>query len=297
MITIPKVKLNNGLEIPTVGLGVYQSTSEETPDALVSAIKAGYRLIDTAAAYMNEKEVGIGIKKSGINREDLFIVTKLWMSDYGYEETIHAFNRSMKNLDLEYLDLYLLHWPVSKNFERTIESYRAIESLYEDGKIKAIGVCNFSSIDLENLIKETSIVPAINQIEIHPYFTQKELLETNKEYGIISQAWSPLGGVNRYWQKENEKIYDPFKDSVIIDLAEKYNKTVAQIILRWHFQNGVITIPKSVKEKRINENINIFDFELEDYELLKIDSLNINKRGGPNPEEVTPQMFDFKIED
>src|SRR3954469_8269200 len=194
----PLIALNNGVKMPALGLGVYQSKPEETVGAVATALKGGYRLIDTAPAYLNEREVGEGIRRSGIDRSEVFVTTKLWISDYGYDRTLRAFGISQRKLGLDYVDLYLLHWPVPSDFETTIASYKAAEKLLADGRVRAIGVCNFSPKDLQNLMARTSTVPAVNQVELHPFFILKELRDFDTAHGIITQAWSPIGGVNRY---------------------------------------------------------------------------------------------------
>lgn len=292
---IPDLTLNNNLNMPMLGLGVYQSSAEETVFAVKEALNYGYRLIDTAAAYMNEEPVGQGIRESGIERSNIFVQTKLWMSDYGYDQTLHAFDRSMRKLGLDYLDLYMMHWPVPKQFDATVESWQAIAHLFTEKRIRALGVCNFSADDLDQLIERTGVTPMVNQVELHPYFTQEEIRREGQKRQIITQAWSPIGGVQRYWQGHDGS--DPLQDPVIIKIANKYNKSPAQIILRWHIELGNAVIPKSVSLKRIRENADIFNFSLSQEEVAAISALDSRKRGGPDPAEVTPQLFDFKIED
>jgi diketogulonate reductase-like aldo/keto reductase len=296
-MTNPTIRLNNGTKMPALGLGVYQSSQEETAAVVSTALQTGYRLIDTAAAYQNEKQVGDGIRNSGINRSQIFITTKLWMSDYGYERAMHGFDRSMNKLGLDYLDLYLLHWPVPKNFKPTVASYKAPEKLLSDGRVRAIGVCNHSPRDLKTLVDHTSIVPAVNQVELHPFFVQKELREAHEKLGVVTQAWSPIGGVNRYWIPGGRAAQDPLSAATVMELARRHRKTPAQIILRWHLQHGISPIPKTVRAERIRENFDVFDFELNKQEVAEIDALDTGKRGGPDPEMVSPEMFDFKIED
>lgn len=276
--------LNNGIKIPAVGLGVFQSGSQETVNAVKSAIELGYRLIDTAAAYNNEKEVGEGIIQSGVARNDIFITTKLRPSDYGFDAALHAFDTSMKNLKLEILDLYLLHWPLPHFFDTTKASWRAAERLLSEGRVRAIGVCNFCEPHLDALIEQSEVVPALNQVELHPFLVQNGLREKNKELGIVTQAWSPIGGVNRYWESGEDPLIHP----TIVALAEKYNKTTAQIILRWHLDRGVSIIPKSVRPERIKENFDLFSFTLSPEDIAAIDALDQNKRGGPDPDAPRP---------
>lgn len=288
--------LNNGIKMPALGLGVFQSGPEETVGAVKTALADGYRMIDTAAAYMNEAQVGQGIRESDVPREDIFVQTKLWMSDYGYDQTLHAFERSMKKLGLETLDLYLLHWPVPKQFEQTVESWKAAVRLLRDGRVRAIGMCNSSPEDLKGLIEATGVTPAVNQVELHPYLAQPDLQKAHREMGIVTQAWSPIGGVKRYWGEGAVKD-DPLQDTVVTSLAEKYGKTPAQIVLRWQIELGHSIIPKSVHASRIHENGDVFDFELTGDEIAAINAIDRGERGGPNPAEVTPQMFDVTIED
>ncbi|HAV1777325.1 TPA: aldo/keto reductase [Enterobacter hormaechei subsp. steigerwaltii] len=293
----PLFILNNGIEMPALGLGVYQSSPDETVTAVEYALTSGYRLIDTAAAYFNETEVGEGFRRSGINREDVFITTKAWISDYGVRETRHAFNRSLKKLGLDYLDLYLLHWPVPGDFEKTIDAYHEAEKLLDEGRVRAIGVCNFREEDLVLLAENAGTVPAVNQVELNPLFAQPALRSYHAKAGIITQAWSPLGGVNRYWPDRPDAARDPLTDPTVNEIALRHGKTSAQVVLRWHLQNGIAVIPKSVSPQRINENIDIFDFELSHKEAVQLDHLDVGLRSGPEPEFVSPQVHDFKIED
>jgi diketogulonate reductase-like aldo/keto reductase len=289
----PLYKLNNGIEMPAVGLGVFQSEPKETVAAVKSAIENGYRLIDTAAAYKNEYEVGKGIRFSGVSREEVFITTKLWMSDYGYDQTLQAFDRSIQKLEIDVLDLYLIHWPVPSEFAKTVSSYKAAMALLERGRVRAIGVCNFSSRDLQTLVEATGHIPAVNQIELHPSFNQSELRKTNDKYGIITQAWSPIGGINRYGEraKASNEANDPLTDPTVALLARKYLKTPAQIILRWQIELGNAPIPKSVRSERIAENIDIFDFALTPGEIQAVDALDTGTRGGWDPDQVNLQTF------
>ncbi|MFL6451138.1 MAG: aldo/keto reductase [Bryobacteraceae bacterium] len=293
----PVLTLNNGVSMPAFGLGVYQSRPHATADAVKVAIADGYGLIDTAAAYLNEQQVGEGIRQSEVDRSQIFVATKLWLSDYGYDQTLHAFDRSMRKLHLDYLDLYLLHWPVPTDFENTVASYKAAEKLLADKRVRAIGVCNFTAKDLENLIARSSVTPAVNQVELHPFFAQKELREAHVRLGVVTQAWSPIGGVNRYWVRNGQAPKDPLAQFSVVRLGEKYGKTPAQIVLRWQIQLGNSVIPKSVHSRRIAENIDIFDFALTAEEMATINSLDTGKRGGPDPEEVNARLFPIKIED
>ena len=273
-MTIPSIKLNNGVEIPQVGFGVWQIPDPETAKAVNAAIEAGYRSIDTAAIYGNEAGVGQGIAESGIAREDLFITTKLWNEKQGYESTLKAFDRSMRKLDLDYLDLYLIHWPLPAR-DLYFETWKAFEKLYAEGRIRAICVSNFLPEHLQRLIAGSDTVPAVNQIELHPQLQQAELRAFDAEHGIATEAWSPLA-------KGQSLLQDP----VLTQLGKKYGKSPAQIVLRWHTQLGTIVIPKSVTPSRIRENIDIFDFELSTDDLAQIVRLNTNTRTGGDPAVV-----------
>lgn len=273
-----KTTLHNGIKMPWFGLGVFKV--EEGPElvhAVKTAIKHGYRSVDTAAIYGNEEGVGQGIREgiteAGISREDLFVTSKVWNADLGYESTIAAYEESLNKLGLEYLDLYLIHWPVEGKYK---DAWRALETLYKEGRVKAIGVSNFQIHHLEDLMKDAEIKPMVNQVEYHPRLTQKELQSFCQEHGIQLEAWSPL---------MQGQLLD---NQVLKDIANKYDKSVAQIILRWDLQNGVVTIPKSTKEHRIVENAMVFDFELTKEDMERIHDLNQNYRVGPDPDN-----FDF----
>lgn len=278
-----KVTLNNGKKMPLFGLGVYQSPRNETVSAVKQAISQGYRLIDTAAIYENEREVGQAIKESGVKREELFITTKLWLTDFGFDEAFKAYDASLKKLGLDYVDLYLLHWPMPMHWEVTLDAWNALIALYNQGRIGSIGVSNFEPEMIERLIEAGSVVPAVNQIELHPYFQHKDLRDYHDRNSIITQAWSPLGAVDVYGI--NAKGRNIFFDEVINDIAKHYNKTPAQIILRWHVQHNIAVIPKSVHESRIIENSEITDFSLNDDAMNAIDALNQGLRGGQIPYE------------
>ncbi|SMQ64696.1 Aldo/keto reductase [Bacillus sp. OV166] len=265
--------LSNGVKMPWVGLGVFKVTEgEEVIQSVKAAIQNGYISIDTAAIYGNEEGVGQAIKDSGVPREDLFITTKLWNSEQGYESTLKAFETSLTKLGLDYLDLYLIHWPGKDKYK---ETWKAFEKLYKEGRVRAIGVSNFQVHHLEDLISSAEIKPMVNQVEFHPHLTQKELLAFCKNEGIQLEAWSPL--------KQGKLLNEP----VLEDLAHKYNKSVAQVILRWDLQHGVVTIPKSIKEHRIIENADIFDFELSTEDMDKIDGLNQDSRAGSHPDTMS----------
>lgn len=289
-------QLNNGVSMPAIGLGVYQSGPQETVAAVATALRTGYRLIDTAAAYFNEAEVGEAVRQSGVPRDEIFVTTKLWVSDYGYDGALHAFDRSMRKLGLDTLDLYLLHWPVPDDFERTMEAWRAAERLLDEGRTRAIGVCNFQPQHLETLEARSAVTPAVNQVELHPYFSQAELRAIHERLGIRTQAWSPIGGVDRY-AAGNDKSRDALTDPVIARIAAKYGKTPAQVVLRWHLEHDVGIIPKSVKPERIAENFAVFEFALAPEDLAAIDALDTGERGGPDPEAVDREGFGLRIGD
>src|SRR3954469_23863005 len=228
----PLLELNNGVEIPALGLGVFQSPPEVTAGAVEAALQSGYRLIDTAAAYLNEREVGEGLRRSGIPRDEVFLETKVWISDYGYETTLHAFEKSARKLGVNQLDLLLLHQPLTSAFDRTIEAYRALETLLGLGKVRAIGVSNFMPEHLDRLLATATIVPAVNQIEIHPYFQQAALQRSNAGAGILNQAWSPIGGITSYREAERSAFDDP----TLLEIGRQHGKSAAQVMLRWHLQ-------------------------------------------------------------
>ena len=268
------VTLNNGLKMPQLGFGVWQVPDEEAATAVTNAFKVGYRSIDTAMVYKNEIGVGKAIKESSIPREELFITTKVWNSDQGYENTLRAFDESLERLGLDYVDLYLIHWPTPQ-YDEYVDTYKALEKLYKDGRVKAIGVCNFEIEHLERILKECEVKPVLNQVECHPYLAQNELKEFCAKHDIFVEAWSPLdqGG-------------EVLQDDVIIKIAESKRKTPAQVVLRWHLQNNTIVIPKSVTPSRIEENFQVFDFELNDNEMEQINGINKNRRKGPHPNDL-----------
>ncbi|MCP5472374.1 MAG: aldo/keto reductase [Sinobacteraceae bacterium] len=279
----PLTRLNNGIDMPVFGVGTLAMTTFQAADLVNFALRNGYRLIDTAKNYGVEKEVGAGIVRSGVPRSEIFITTKLWIEDYGYDEALRAFDRSISALGVEYLDLYLLHWPVPSDFGKTIAAYKALEKLYADKRIRAIGVSNFQADHLKRLMDSTDIVPALNQIELHPYLSQKHGRQANEQHGIKTESWSPIGGVFVNLPKEWTRPVRLLEDAAIVDLAQKHRKTAAQIVLRWHNQQGRIVIPKSQHYERLLANIDIFDFKLSADEMAAIDALNRDLRGGPDP--------------
>jgi len=291
-MTIPTTTLNNGVTMPALGFGVFQTPPEETLAAVRAALDTGYRHIDTAAAYGNEREVGEAIRRSGRDRDEVFVETKVWISDYGYDATLHAFDKSAGKLGLDRLDLLILHQALPDEFNLTIEAYKALENLLADGKVRAIGVSNFMPDHLERLLQDCSVVPAVNQVEVHPYFRQPDVLTANAAHGILSQAWSPIGGITFYRDGSHGST---LQDPTIATIAESHDKTPAQVMLRWHLQQGRQAIPKSVNPSRIAENFDIFGFELTDDELVAIDGLDTGVRGGPEPEAITRATFGREI--
>ncbi len=283
----PSITLNNGVQMPALGLGVFQSPPAETAGAVEAAIATGYRLIDTAAAYANEREVGEGLRRSGLPRDQVFIETKVWISDYGYDATLHASDKSARKLGVDRLDLLLLHQPLPSAFDRTLAAYRALEKLLADGRVRAIGVSNFMPDHVERLLSFASVVPAVNQIEVHPYFQQTALQRVHAEHGIATQAWSPIGGITAYRGLEKTSFADP----TLLEIARQHGKSAAQVMLRWHLQQGRSAIPKSTKPARIAENFAVFDFELTREQLAAIDALDTGVRGGPEPETITLESY------
>ncbi|MBM1105299.1 aldo/keto reductase [Aurantibacter crassamenti] len=267
-------ELNNGVKIPYLGLGTYQADNDnEVINAVKCALDFGYRHLDTASVYANEEGVGKGIKASSVAREDIFVVSKVWNNDQGYESTLEAFEATLQRLDVEYLDLYLIHWPVKGKYKDT---WRALEKLYREKRIRAIGVSNFMKHHLEDLMQDSEITPMVNQVEFHPYLVNQDLVDFCTSKGIRYEAWSPF---------MQGKL---FKLDICKELSEKYGKSPAQIVLRWNLQKGVVTIPKSVHEERIISNADIFDFELSKEDIAQLDNFDRNERIGPDPDN-----FDF----
>jgi 2,5-diketo-D-gluconate reductase A len=270
-LTIPSLTLHDGVEIPQLGFGVFQVPPEDTQEVVELALDAGYRHIDTAGAYRNEKGVGAAIEASGLAREDLFVTTKLWNSEQGFETTLAAFEASLRRLDLDHVDLYLIHWPVPSE-DRFVETWRAFERIQKEGGARTIGVSNFRVEDLERLEAETDTRPTVNQIELHPRLQQAELRAWHADHEVVTEAWSPLA---------QGELLD---DGTIIAIAERHGRTPAQAILRWHLQLGNVVFPKSVTPERIRENLGLFDFELSDEEMAEFERLDRGERIGPDPE-------------
>lgn len=291
---IDDLKLNNGVLMPALGLGVFQSAPEETAAAVDVALRTGYRHIDTAAAYGNEREVGEGIRRSGLAREDVFVETKVWVTDYGYAQALHAFDKAVGKLGIDTLDLLILHQPVPDRFDTTIAAYQALETLLADGKVRAIGVSNFTPAHLDRLMHAVDVVPAVNQVELHPYFVQPDVQAADAQLGIVTQAWSPIGGITFYpgWGERRRSVMG---DETIAAIAGDHGKTPAQVMLRWHLQQGRSAIPKSTNPQRIRENFDVFDFDLSTDELARIDALDSGVRSGPDPDDPGLARFERTI--
>ncbi|WP_019813116.1 aldo/keto reductase [Saccharomonospora saliphila] len=272
MTQVPTITLNTGAAMPQLGYGVFQVPADEVVEPTLAALRAGYRSIDTAAVYGNEEGVGKAIAESGIPREDLFVTTKLWNDRQGYDSTLAAFDESLARLGLDYVDLYLIHWPAPGQ-DRYVDTWKAFEKLHAEGRAKAIGVSNFHVPHLRRLFDETDVVPAVNQIELHPNLPQSELRAFHAEHGIATEAWSPLG--------QGKGLLD---DPTLAALADKHGKSPAQIVLRWHIQLGNVTIPKSVTPSRIADNLDVFDFALSDDDVAAIAELETGVRVGPDPD-------------
>ncbi|AFA74435.1 putative 2,5-didehydrogluconate reductase [Gordonia polyisoprenivorans VH2] len=270
-MTVPSITLNNGVEIPQLGFGVFQIKPEDTVEATLSALEVGYRHIDTAQMYGNEAEVGEAVRKSGIPRDEVFITTKLNNSFHAFDDALEATDKSLERLGVEHVDLYLIHWPLPEVGD-FVETWKAMEKIYADGKARAIGVSNFQKHHLERLFAETEVVPAANQIEVHPYLTQNPLRAFDSEHNIATEAWSPIA--------QGDVLDDP----VLKKIAEEKGRTVAQVVLRWHIQRGDIVFPKSVTRSRVEENFALFDFDLSSEDMAAVDGLNKDKRRGPDPD-------------
>ncbi|NUS72828.1 MAG: aldo/keto reductase [Corynebacteriales bacterium] len=272
MPSIPDITLNDGTTIPQLGFGVFRVPNDQASAAVTTALETGFRAIDTAAYYGNEPGTGEGIAASGIAREHIHVTTKVWHTDLGYDQTLRAFDRSLENLKLDYLDLYLIHWPAPAK-DKYVETWRALETIKKDGRVRSIGVSNFLIPHLERLMAETDIVPAINQIELHPRLPQAELREFDRKHGIVTQAWSPLG---------HGQLLD---DSTVATIAEKHGKSAAQVLLRWNLDLGTMVISKSVTPERIRANMDVFDFKLDEDDRNALAALNDGSRTGPNPDQ------------
>lgn len=270
MTSMPTVTLNNGVEMPQLGFGVFQVPDDETTAAVTAALAAGYRSIDTAAIYGNEEGTGRALAESGIPREDLFVASKLWIEDLGYEPTLAAFEASLDKLGLEYLDLYLIHWPAPES-DKYADSWLALEKLLADGRVRAIGVSNFLPEHVQRLVDLGGTVPAVNQVELHPALQQRDVVVSNGAHGIVTEAWSPLA--------QGAVLDDP----AIVEIAARHGRTPAQVVLRWHLQQGRVVIPKSVTPARIRENLDVFGFTLSAGELAAVDALENDGRTGPHP--------------
>ena len=282
------VTLNNGVVMPALGLGVFQTPPDETRAAVEAALAVGYRHIDTAAAYGNERQVGEAVRQSGAARSDVFLETKIWISDYGYDATLHGFEKSARKLGVDRIDLLILHQALPSAFDRTLEAYRALENLLNDGKVRAIGVSNFMVDHLTALLDRASVVPAVNQIEVHPYFAQRAVQAFGAEHGIVTQAWSPIGGITFYRDGSHGSTLE---DPEIGKIAGAHGKTAAQVMLRWHLQQGRSAIPKSTRPQRIAENLDVFGFDLTAEEMAAINGLDTGQRGGPEPSAITLESF------
>ena len=286
--------LNNGVQLPEIGFGVFQSAPEVTTEAVRLALETGYRHIDTAAAYGNEREVGAGIRASGVDRDDVVIETKIWVSDYGYDQTLHAFEKATGKLGFDTIDVLILHQPAPDRFAKTLDAYRALERLLADGRVRGIGISNFMPQHLARLLAETEVVPALNQIELHPYFTQLAVQEADRAAGILDQAWSPIGGIT-FYPGFREGRRSVLKDPTIGAIAAQHGRTPAQVMLRWHVQEGRNAIPKSTNPDRIRENLAVFDFALTDEQVAALDALDTGFRNGPDPDGADTSRFERVI--
>lgn len=294
-ISEERLRLNNGVMLPALGLGTFRSTGADGVEAVVAALRAGYRLIDTAAAYDNEVQIGEGLRASGIPRGEVVIETKVWVTDYGADETRRAFEKAERKLGVDTIDLVLLHKPLPEHFDRTVAAYRALESLCAEGRVRAIGVSNFLPHHLDALLDRVATVPAVNQIELHPYFIQRASQSADAERGILTQAWSPIGGVTHYPGPWGDHRLNVLADPVLATIGERHGKTPAQIMLRWGLQQGRSVVPKSSRPERIRENANVFDFRLSQDELDRVDALDRGIRNGTDPDR--PSTFDRIIPD
>lgn len=272
MANVPTITLNNGIDVPQLGFGVFQIPDDEVVEPVRTAIEAGYRLIDTASLYGNERGVGWAIRESGVPRDELFVTTKVWNTEQGYDKTMRSFDESAERLGLDVIDLFLIHWPVPAR-DLYVETWRALEKLLGEGRVRSIGVSNFNAPHLQRLFDETEVVPAVNQIELHPRLPQHQLREFHEQHGIVTEAWSPIG--------QGQGLLD---EPLIREIAEAKGKSPAQVVLRWHVQLGNLVIPKSANAERIRQNIDVFDFELGDDEVAALGKLETGERIGPDPD-------------
>lgn len=272
--SFPVLDLNDGHKAPQIGFGVFQIPDPETADAVAAALAAGYRSLDTAAIYKNEKGVQQGIERSGVARGDIFLTTKLWNAEQGFDTTLKAFDESLKKLGTDYVDMYLIHWPTPKK-DLYIDTWKAFIRLREEGRIRSIGVSNFQPAHLDRLVKETGVVPVVNQIELHPDFAQRDVVAANANHKIVTEAWSPLGQGG-----------DLLKNDTLVAIGKAHGKSTAQVVLRWHIQSGHMVIPKSKTPERIASNIDVFDFELSKDDMAKVDTLDAGNRMGPDPDDL-----------
>jgi 2,5-diketo-D-gluconate reductase A len=271
-MTVPSLQLNDGHSIPQLGLGVYKVKNSQATDVVLTAFEAGYRHVDTAALYGNERGVGIAVRTCGLAREDIFVTTKVWNDDHGYDKTLRAFDASLRKLGLDRVDLYLIHWPAPTQ-DRYLDTWRALERLREEGRATSIGVSNFHTKHLDRLLAASSVVPVLNQVELHPWLPQQAVREYGAAHGMLTEAWSPLA---------RGRLLD---DEVLSHVARKHGKTPAQVVIRWHLQLGNVVIPKSVTSARIRENIDVFDFELDAADLADIAGLESGERTGMDPDD------------
>jgi len=297
-MTNPTITLSNGVELPALGFGVFQTPREQTQAAVEEALRIDYRMVDTAAAYLNEREVGAAIAASGLPRAELFVQTKAWVSDYSYDGALHAVDRSLRKLGLDAIDLFLLHQPLPQDLDATVDAYRGLERALGEGRVRAIGISNFSTAHLEAVLPRLSVVPAVNQVEVHPFYSQPALRAEHARLGIATQAWSPLGGVYVYAAgRSGREPQSALTDPVVTGIAERLGRTPAQVVLRWHIDSGRSAIPKSVRPERIAENLDVFGFSLSAEDIAAIDALDTGVRGGPNQDQQDFRDYGLTIPD
>jgi diketogulonate reductase-like aldo/keto reductase len=297
-MTNPTITLSNGVELPALGFGVFQTPPEQTQAAVEEALRIGYRMVDTAAAYLNEREVGAAIAASGLPRAELFVQTKAWVSDYSYDGALHAVDRSLRKLGLDAIDLFLLHQPLPQDLDATVDAYRGLERALGEGRVRAIGISNFSTAHLEAVLPRLSVVPAVNQVEVHPFYSQPALRAEHARLGIATQAWSPLGGVYVYAAgRSGREPQSALTDPVVTRIAGRLGRTPAQVVLRWHIDSGRSAIPKSVRPERIAENLDVFGFSLSAEDIAAIDALDTGVRGGPNQDQQDFRDYGLTIPD